>query len=58
VLLCILGVLLLFAGIMLHSTRGMFIELRQALLMQMAQQQRGGHVEDGDAATLLLELGK
>lgn len=36
VMLCVLGVLLLFAGVMLHSTRGMLMELRQAVIQRVA----------------------
>lgn len=35
VLMCVFGTLLLFAGVLLHSTRGMLIELRQNLINRM-----------------------
>jgi hypothetical protein len=36
VLLCMMGVLLLFMGMVLHSTRGMLIELRRSLLDRLS----------------------
>lgn len=41
VVLCVMGVLMLFAGLILHSTRGMLIDLRQSLahLVESARQQ-------------------
>jgi len=39
VMLCLIGVVLLFAGIMLHSMRGMMIELRQRLIERLAAPQ-------------------
>jgi glycosyltransferase involved in cell wall biosynthesis len=50
VILCVIGVLLLFAGIILHSTRGMLLELRNSLVRPA-----GGNVpyivHAGDAET-------
>jgi len=38
VMLCVVGMLLVFTGLILHSTRGMFIELRRGLLERLSQQ--------------------
>lgn len=35
VLMCVFGTLLLFAGVLLHSTRGMLVDLRQSLISRM-----------------------
>lgn len=40
VMLCVVGVLLLFAGIILHSTRAMLLELRASLAERITQLQR------------------
>ncbi|KAB8139852.1 glycosyltransferase family 2 protein [Chloroflexia bacterium SDU3-3] len=39
VLLSVIGVVLLFAGVILHSTRGMFLSFRQSILERMADSQ-------------------
>lgn len=36
VILCVVGMLLVFVGFILHSTRGMLVELRQSLLARIA----------------------
>lgn len=44
VMLCVVGMLLFFAGVMLHSTRAMILDLRRALLERLAPDadRRGG----------------
>lgn len=39
VLLCVVGVVLFFVGVILHSTRGMFLELRRGLLERIVGEQ-------------------
>jgi glycosyltransferase involved in cell wall biosynthesis len=41
VMLCVVGMLLFFAGVMLHSTREMMLELRRSLIERVA---RKGHI--------------
>lgn len=42
VILCVVGVLLLFAGVLLHSTRGMLLDLQQSLVQPPAPATRHG----------------
>lgn len=59
VLLCVVGVLLVFAGLILHSTRGMFLELRASLLEQLAPARQISRAEgERQAEELALEVGR
>lgn len=41
VMLCVIGMLLFFAGLILHSTRGMFVEMRRVMLSRLADARYG-----------------
>jgi glycosyltransferase involved in cell wall biosynthesis len=61
VLLCVVGMLLFFAGVILHSTRGMLIELRRGLYERLAAYRGEDWKSDQQAEEqeeLAFELGK
>jgi glycosyltransferase involved in cell wall biosynthesis len=59
VILCVLGVLLLFAGVLLHSMRGMVVELKQSLLAHIGRTHHTHHPrEQAPAALREMEVGR
>lgn len=64
VMLCVIGVLLLFAGLILHSTRGMLMDLRQTLIQRIAGAPKDSYTVHEAAEQsmppedLMFELGK
>jgi hypothetical protein len=40
VMLCVMGMLLFFAGVMLHSTREMMVELRRSLVERLVRREQ------------------
>ncbi len=49
VILCVVGTLLFFAGVVLHSIRAMVLEMRGSLLARLAGQEKGGLEADARA---------
>lgn len=61
VVLCVVGVLLLFAGVILHSTRGMLLEFRNSVMERLTGEHHHKHAkpENGRVKVedLVLEMG-
>jgi glycosyltransferase involved in cell wall biosynthesis len=60
IMFCVIGMLLFFAGIILHSTRGMFVELRRALFERLGTEvpTQVTQVTTIQQDELVLEVGK